>query len=97
LRDDADLLDALADEAGATVSAPDGLSVEGLAALHPALRRRLLHRLRAGLTVAHVDALDALVTAWHGQGRVALPGGVSAVRASGRISLVPSGVRPPRS
>jgi len=43
---------------------------------------------RAGadpLTAAHVAALDALLTDWHGQGPVDLPGGVRAVRASGKL------------
>ncbi len=83
LRDDADLLDRLADEV------TDPCDVAVLAALPPALRGRLLHRLVPGLTAAHVDALDALVTRWHGQGPVALPGGVGAVRRSGRIAVVP--------
>lgn len=88
LRDDADLLDALAD---AELPAPgQDLAVTQLGGLPPALRRRLLHRLAPGLTAAHVDALDALVLDWHGQGPVALPGGTAAVRRSGRIALVPS-------
>lgn len=41
----------------------------------------------AGLTAVHVSAMVALVRHWHGQGAVALPGGVSAGRISGRVVL----------
>lgn len=53
------------------------MSVGALAALMPAIRTRALHAwaLRLGapggaLSHRHVEALDALVTAWHGQGPV---------------------------
>ncbi|MGL4173008.1 MAG: tRNA lysidine(34) synthetase TilS [Actinomycetota bacterium] len=36
----------------------------------------------------HVMAVDALITAWHGQGVVALPGGVVAHRRYGRLLIV---------
>ena len=39
-------------------------------------------------TAVHTAALDALVTAWHGQGAVDLPGGVRVARASGRLERV---------
>ena len=42
------------------------------------------------LSRAHVLAVDALVTDWHGQGAVALPGGVAARRAYGRLALGPA-------
>jgi tRNA(Ile)-lysidine synthase len=83
LRDDADLLDDLADKAYADT----GLDVAKLAALPAALRTRVLRRaaIEAGcpptdLTLGHVGSLDALITAWHGQGPVDLPGGLAAVR-----------------
>lgn len=62
--------------------------VAPLAALPEAVRTRVLRLLAraAGsgpLGRAHTTALDALVVAWHGQGPVALPGGVSARRAAG--------------
>lgn len=118
LRDDADLLDALAADllAGALAApvaagpageraTPDGtrvvLDAEVLAAAHPALRRRALRSaaVRAGcpagdLLARHVDALDALVTAWRGQGPAHLPGDLRAARACGRLSLGPA--RPSR-
>ncbi|MDF9878550.1 tRNA lysidine(34) synthetase TilS [Cellulosimicrobium cellulans] len=115
LRDDADLLDALAaDLLAAALVVPAGgedgpvdeptasgaravvLDAEVLATAHPALRRRALRTaaLRAGcpagdLFAVHVDALDALVTAWRGQGPVHLPGDLRAARACGRLSLGP--------
>jgi tRNA(Ile)-lysidine synthase len=36
---------------------------------------------------SHVLALDALLTDWHGQGSVALPGGVVGQRVCGRLRL----------
>ncbi|MFC5382596.1 tRNA lysidine(34) synthetase TilS [Aquipuribacter nitratireducens] len=90
-RADADALDGWA---GAVVAglpdldAPDGVPVAPLAGLPGAVRRRCLRllALRAGagaLTAAHTAALDALVDDWHGQGPVALPGGVGVRRSSG--------------
>lgn len=81
---DTELLDHLAADATATATNPDGdLIVSVLANLPAALRTRVLRRfaLAAGATPAalgavHVEALDALVTEWHGQGPVDLPGSV---------------------
>ncbi|MDR1825026.1 MAG: tRNA lysidine(34) synthetase TilS [Bifidobacteriaceae bacterium] len=60
---------------------PQALDAKTLAQAHPALRHRALHQAAqqwgaaaGSLTHAHVAALDALVTAWHGQGPAALPG-----------------------
>jgi tRNA(Ile)-lysidine synthase len=134
LRDDADLLDALAADllarsrvagdtslprgstsgrevvprehdlaAGGTTS-PDGgavgrptdvvLDPDLLAAAPPALRRRALRAAALAVgcpagttTAAHVDALDALVVRWRGQGPVHLPGDARALRACGRLIL----------
>jgi tRNA(Ile)-lysidine synthase len=85
LREDADALDALA---------PLTDDVGQLAALPPALRSRALHRLATdragrGVTAAHVAALRALVDDWHGQGPVALPGGVKITRVGGRLASSP--------
>jgi tRNA(Ile)-lysidine synthase len=99
LRDDADLLDALAADllAAAVTGASPGervLDVAALADAPPALRRRALRAAAAAagcppgdLAAAHVDALEALVGDWHGQGAVALPGGVAGSRRYGRLSL----------
>jgi tRNA(Ile)-lysidine synthase len=89
LRDDADLLDALASE-------HTSLATDDLAALPPALRSRVLRReaIAAGarptdLTAGHVESMDALVTNWHGQGAVDLPGGLAAVRRCDTLAFVP--------
>lgn len=89
LREDADLLDSLAGQAYSMLD-PNAADARQLADLPPALRRRVWLRLAAAagcgaLTKAHVEALDALVMGWRGQGPVDLPGGVAARRDAGRI------------
>ena len=37
------------------------------------------------LTAGHIGAIDALVTGWHGQRWVDLPGGVRARRRDGKV------------
>jgi tRNA(Ile)-lysidine synthase len=68
--------------------------VTALGAALPAVRRRALRAaaVEAGAPAGsvhrtHVLALDALVTAWHGQGPVHLPGGVVGQRACGRLTF----------
>lgn len=101
LRDDADYLDGLA---GAAYEACIDLSsgtpsadTDDLLALPAALRTRVLRLacLAAGspadaLTMEHVLRADALVTDWHGQGEVRLPGGVVVQRTCGRLCLRPA-------
>jgi len=100
LRDDADLLEELADEllarAVEDAPAPGGLALAlaPLAQAPPALRRRALRAaaVRAGapagdVSASHVAALDALVVAWRGQGPTHLPGAVEGRRACGRLLL----------
>lgn len=77
------------------------LDVATLAAAPPALRRRALRAaaLAVGcpagaLGARHVDALDALVVGWHGQGPAHLPGDARARRACGRLLLQPVAGRP---
>ena len=91
LRDDAGLLDALAD-AEAGPSGDGSLAADGLARLPAAIRTRVLHRaaVAAGcpagsLTAGHVQQLDALVTGWRGQRWVDLPGGVRGFRRDGQV------------
>jgi tRNA(Ile)-lysidine synthase len=69
-----------------------GLPASALAALAPAIRSRVLRAaaLAAGspagaLGQRHVTELDALVTDWHGQQWVDLPGGVRCRRRCGRL------------
>jgi tRNA(Ile)-lysidine synthase len=91
LRDDLDALDAWA--AGVPIGAePD---VAALAALPRAVRTRVLRRWAAAagaptLSAERTAALDALITGWHGQGPLDLPGGVTVRRASGRLVAIPS-------
>ncbi|GAA4511034.1 tRNA lysidine(34) synthetase TilS [Actinoallomurus oryzae] len=102
LRDDADALDAWAAEAlaGAAEDEPGAvraLGVRALAGLPRAVRTRVLHRtaIEAGsppgtLAAVHVDAVDALVTAWHGQSYVDLPGRVRVRRRCEKLLFGPS-------
>jgi tRNA(Ile)-lysidine synthase len=74
---------------------PAELPVDGLAELPTAVRTRVLRRWAAAagagpLTVERTAALDALVSDWHGQAHVELPGGVRVRRASGRLVVCPS-------
>lgn len=89
LRADADHLDALAAEAYEKVADGDGLDVPALAALPAALRGRVLHRHAlavgcppADLAAIHVREVERLVTDWHGQGPIQLPGSISVTRRS---------------
>jgi tRNA(Ile)-lysidine synthase len=93
IRADADLLDDLAASLADEVTGADG-SIDAVAlACRPApLRTRVLHRWARSLGVAggalsavHVDALDALLTSWAGQGPVHLPGDVLVARRDGRL------------
>jgi tRNA(Ile)-lysidine synthase len=88
LREDADALD----EWAAGVTDPDDL--DGLKSLPGAVRSRVLRNaaIAAGvpagaLTAAHVHDIDRLVTSWHGQGPVSLPGGLVADRSYDRLSF----------
>jgi tRNA(Ile)-lysidine synthase len=93
LRDDADALDEWAARAAESAAHPDGgLDAKALAELPRAVRSRVLRAaaLAAGspatdLTAAHVAAVDGLVTAWHGQRHIDLPGPVMARRHDGRV------------
>ncbi|HEX6685362.1 MAG TPA: tRNA lysidine(34) synthetase TilS [Candidatus Limnocylindrales bacterium] len=83
-------LDALAAVALGQSIVDGGLSVAALSALPDPVRTRVLHSWAASLGAPgaalshrHVAALDALVTAWHGQGPTMLPGGISVTRISG--------------
>jgi tRNA(Ile)-lysidine synthase len=95
LRADADALDAWAVRAAADVTGADGsLDVAALADLPVAVRTRVIRRALLGagsaatdLTAEHVRAVDGLVTEWHGQGPLHLPGGVRATRRYGRLLL----------
>jgi tRNA(Ile)-lysidine synthase len=91
LRDDMDLLDDVAEAAYAELA---DLPVDGLLAQPASLRRRVLRlaAVAAGcppseLFHEHVLAIDALLTDWHGQKWVDLPGHVRCARADGRLGF----------
>jgi len=77
----------------------DGLDLsdipaERLAALPVAIRSRVLRRAiyaagapSGSISAEHLVPVEALITNWHGQGELALPGGVKVLRNSGRLTL----------
>jgi tRNA(Ile)-lysidine synthase len=101
LRADADVLDELAAAASERIAdGQPGLPAGALAAQPPAIRSRLLRRaaLAAGspagaLSQQHVTQMDALVTGWHGQRGVDLPGGVRCQRRYDRLLFAVAGWR----
>ncbi|MGK5497144.1 tRNA lysidine(34) synthetase TilS [Streptomyces sp. URMC 125] len=79
-------------DAGADTGAV--LDVPGLHALPPAVRRRVLRRaaVAAGspagsLFARHIEEIDRLITDWHGQRAVNLPGRVAARRQGGTLVI----------
>jgi tRNA(Ile)-lysidine synthase len=93
LREDAAALDHFAEEMAEDLAehseAGISLSVPGLAANPPALRQRLVRLAVAGefgVTLSRTQTLEVcrLVTAWHGQGPIDLPG-VTASRVGDRV------------
>ncbi|SDX70633.1 tRNA(Ile)-lysidine synthase [Modestobacter sp. DSM 44400] len=96
LREDLDALDALAAAELVALDGDGGLPAARMTALPDALRRRVLRGWLTGAGVVdlqwvHLRGVDELLTRWHGQGRVDLPGGAGVVRASGRLVLQPPG------
>jgi tRNA(Ile)-lysidine synthase len=96
LRADAECLDDLAFAESGQLrgygSDPAGLDAGWLRALPAAIRTRVLRdaAIMAGcppgaLTAGHIDRIDALITAWHGQRWVDLPGGVRARRRADKL------------
>ena len=90
LRDDADALDALARFEITRV----GDDVNLLGALPRAIRTRVIRQLAItngcpinDVTRDHVLAVDALLTNWHGQGALNLPGAVSVERRHDRLTF----------
>ena len=93
LRDDADALDEIAGRAMTSMNLAD-LDAAGLAELPRAIRSRVLRSAiyaagapSGSISADHVASIEALVTSWHGQGAISLPGGVKVERISGRLSL----------
>lgn len=95
---DTTALDEIAASAAWPLTDPDGgLHVPALRELPAALRTRILRRfaLRLGtpagaLSSRHIDALDALVCDWHGQGPASLPGGHRVIRENNRLVPLPA-------
>ncbi len=93
LREDADYLEDEAREVRPRLG-PAPWSAGALLELPRALRTRIwrLLAVEAGsgagqLSAAHVESLDALLTSWHGQGPLNLPGHVLARRSGDQVSL----------
>jgi tRNA(Ile)-lysidine synthase len=94
LQSDLESLDDAAESLLAEHGAEGGLDVSWLAALHAALRHRVLRlaALRAGAPASelfrvHVLEVDRLVSDYRGQRWVDLPGHVRAVREGGRVRM----------
>ena len=93
LRDDADALDQWARREELKLNLSD-LECVHLESLPRAIRTRILRKAiyatgaPAGTVSAeHVSVVEALISAWNGQGATYLPGGVKVERISGRLSL----------
>ena len=93
LRDDADALDGFAVEYFNQAD-PFNLDVKELERLPKAITTRVLRLAiyKAGapagsLSAEHIAAAQALISDWHGQKEVSLPGNVKLLRNSGRIVL----------
>ena len=99
LREDADYLESLALTARADLPVGpegDGVDLAALAALPRAIRTRVWRLLAAeagaplaDVSAAHVESLDALLTSWHGQGPLHVPGGIAVARTGGAIVFSP--------
>lgn len=88
-RADADLLDELAEAAEPITERLDCARLLKLARplRSRVIRRWLLSRGASEANSVHVQAVDALVTAWHGQGPVAVPG-LKVIREAGQLGAV---------
>jgi tRNA(Ile)-lysidine synthase len=95
LRDDADALDHWAQREQVHLDLHD-LDCTHLENLPRAIRSRILRAAiyangapAGSVSADHVSAVEALISAWKGQGALNLPGGVKVERISGRLSLSP--------
>jgi tRNA(Ile)-lysidine synthase len=95
LRDDADALDHWAQREEIDLDLAD-LECAHLENLPRAIRTRILRSAiyaagapAGSVSAEHVSAVEALISAWNGQGALSLPGGVKVERISGRLSLSP--------
>lgn len=94
--EDRELLDELAASAFAEASQGEGLVVDKLKKLAPALRRRVLaaylHERKLKVSAAILQSIDSLVTSWSGQGGVAVGGNsrerLEIVRKDGKLCVI---------
>jgi len=102
LREDSEALGALAEEVAEDLAEPEdagiSLPVDALAANPPALRHRLIRYVvdaEFGVSLTRAQTLEVarLVTDWHGQAGVDLPG-IRASRRDGRLVLQATQERP---
>lgn len=99
LREDAEYLESLAVKARTDLppaAGAPGVELEALAALSRAIRTRVWRILAAeagapigDVSAAHVESLDALLTSWHGQGPLHVPGHIAVSRSGGAIAFRP--------
>ncbi|OYN79611.1 tRNA lysidine(34) synthetase TilS [Mycolicibacterium sphagni] len=97
LREDTDALDGVAETVLGDTESTETVAVTALAELPTAVRRRVIRRWLLGggaanLTDKQIRAVDALVTAWHGQGGVAVGSDLRqqrlfAARRDGRLTM----------
>jgi len=92
LREDADALDLIAGEIFANLADPTQIPIESISELPVAVRKRVIKRAIEAmgvptLTAEQILEVEALVGEWKGQGAVALAGGITARRDSGRLTL----------
>lgn len=95
LREDTEALDHWAAQALEDCRhAQGGLDTARLGALPTAVRRRVIRLAALGsgapagtLAAVHIEAVDALITNWRGQGPLHLPGPVVVHRADGRLAF----------
>jgi tRNA(Ile)-lysidine synthase len=92
LREDADALDLIAGDLFESLAEPTQIPIELIADVPSAVRKRVIKRAIEAmgaptLTAEQILEVDALVGAWKGQGPVALAGGITARRDSGRLTL----------
>ena len=92
LREDADALDLIAGDIFANLADPAQIPIELISELPIAVRKRVIKRAIEAmgaptLTAEQILEVEALVGGWKGQGAVALAGGITARRDSGRLTL----------
>lgn len=94
LRADADLLDDLARQARASLAGTGPIGADALARIPRPLRTRVWRALliEAGapagqVGATHTDACDRLLTQWHGQGPLHLPGDLRISRREGLVHI----------